>query len=107
LENLRLQRVKFAEIVLSTDHELVPAGCKRPWCSEEGVQSMQVDGRLPVGQRQEDVAIHGLTTNIGYLGFWRVSHEFIINVQDNSTVNESSSDSSSSMESDSELAQPL
>jgi hypothetical protein len=29
---------------------------------------MQVDGRLPIGQRQEDVVIHGLTANIGQFG---------------------------------------
>jgi hypothetical protein len=26
---------------------------------------MQVDGRLAIGQRQEDVVIHSLTANIG------------------------------------------
>jgi hypothetical protein len=33
-----------------------------------GVQSMQVDGRLPTGQRQEDVVIQCLTANIGQFG---------------------------------------
>jgi hypothetical protein len=51
--------------------------------------------------------IHSLTANIGQFGFWRVSDEFIINVQDDSIDDESSSHSSSSMETDSELAQPL
>jgi hypothetical protein len=50
--------------------------------------------------------IHSLDANIGQFGFWRVSDEFITNVQDDSS-DESSSDSSSSMESDSELAQTL
>jgi hypothetical protein len=49
--------------LLSTDHELIPVGCKRP---VGGVQSMQVDGRLPVGQRYRDVVIYSLTANIGY-----------------------------------------
>jgi hypothetical protein len=26
--------------LLSTDHALIPAGCKRPYCSARGVQSM-------------------------------------------------------------------
>jgi hypothetical protein len=55
--------------LLSTDHELIPAGCKHPQCSAGGgggeVQSMQVEGRLPIGQRQRDVVIHSLTANIG------------------------------------------
>jgi hypothetical protein len=51
--------------LLSTDHKLVPAERKRPYCSAEGVHSLQVDGRLPIGQRQEDVVIHSLTANIG------------------------------------------
>jgi hypothetical protein len=34
-----------AGTVLSTDDELISAGCKRPWCSAGGVQSMQVDDR--------------------------------------------------------------
>jgi hypothetical protein len=29
---------------------------------------MQVDGRLPIGQRQGDVVIHNLTANIGQFG---------------------------------------
>jgi hypothetical protein len=33
-----------------------------------GVRSMQVDGRLPTGQRQGDVVIHSLTANIGQFG---------------------------------------
>jgi hypothetical protein len=37
--------------VLPTYHELIPAGCTRPWCSAEGVQSMQLDGRLSIGKR--------------------------------------------------------
>jgi hypothetical protein len=37
--------------LLSADHELAPARRKRPQCSAGGVQSMQVDGRLPTGQR--------------------------------------------------------
>jgi hypothetical protein len=36
--------------ILSTDHELILVGCKRPKCSARGVQSMQVDGNLPIGQ---------------------------------------------------------
>jgi hypothetical protein len=36
--------------LLSTDHQLIPAECKRPHCSKTGVQSMQVDGRLPIGK---------------------------------------------------------
>jgi hypothetical protein len=51
--------------------------------------------------------IHSLTANIGQFGFWKLSDEFIINVQDDVSDDEGSSDSSSSMESDSELAQPL
>jgi hypothetical protein len=35
---------------LSTDDELTLAGCKRPQCSAEGVQSIQVDVRLPISQ---------------------------------------------------------
>jgi hypothetical protein len=38
-------------LLLSTDHELIPAGYKRPYCSAGGVQSMQVDERLPIDQR--------------------------------------------------------
>jgi hypothetical protein len=34
---------------------------------------MQVDRRLPIGQRSGDVVIHNLTANIGQFGFWRVS----------------------------------
>jgi hypothetical protein len=34
---------------------------------------MQVDRRLPIGQRYDDVVIHSLTANIGQFGFWRVS----------------------------------
>jgi hypothetical protein len=34
---------------------------------------MQVDRRLPTGQRESDVVIHSLTANIGQFGFWRVS----------------------------------
>jgi hypothetical protein len=67
---------------------------------------MQVDGRLPTGQRL-DIVIHSLTANMGQYGFWGVSDEFIINVQDDSSDDGSSIDSSSSMESDSELVQPL
>jgi hypothetical protein len=51
--------------LLSTDHELIPAGCTRPQCSAGGVQSKQVDGRLPIGQRYGDAVIHSLTANIG------------------------------------------
>jgi hypothetical protein len=51
--------------------------------------------------------IHSLTPNIGQFGFWRVSEEFIINVQYDSSDNGSSSDSSSSTEGDSELALPF
>jgi hypothetical protein len=51
--------------------------------------------------------IHSLTANIGQFGFWRVSDKFIINIQDDNSDDESSSDSCSSMESDSELAQTL
>jgi hypothetical protein len=51
--------------------------------------------------------IHSLTANIEKSGFWRVSDEFATNVQDDSSDDERSSDSPSSMESDSELAQTL
>jgi hypothetical protein len=51
--------------------------------------------------------IHSLTANIGRFGIWRVGDEFIIDVQYDSSDDESSSDSSSSKESDWELAQPL
>jgi hypothetical protein len=34
---------------------------------------MQVDGRLPTGQRYGDVVIHSLTANNGQFGFWKVS----------------------------------
>jgi hypothetical protein len=54
-----------------------------------------------------DVVIYILIANIGHFGFLRVSVEFIVNVQDDSSDDERSSDSSSSAESDSELAQPL
>jgi hypothetical protein len=40
-------------------------------------------------------------------GFWRVSDEFVTNVQDDSSDDERSSDSPSSMENDSELEQIL
>jgi hypothetical protein len=50
---------------------------------------------------------HGLTANLGQFGFWRVSNDFVINVQGDSSDDVSSGDSSSSMESDAELAQPL
>jgi hypothetical protein len=53
---------------LSTDHELIPEGCKRPQCSAGGVQIIQVDGRLPIGQRYGDVVILSLTANIGQFG---------------------------------------
>jgi hypothetical protein len=53
----------------STDHELIPTGCKRPECSAGRVQSLQVDGRLPIVQRYGDVVIHSLTANIGQFGF--------------------------------------
>jgi hypothetical protein len=36
--------------LLSTGHELIPAGCKRQY-SAGGVQSMQVDGRFSIGRR--------------------------------------------------------
>jgi hypothetical protein len=42
--------------------------------------------------------VHSLTANIGQFGFWRVSDEFNINVQGDSSDDESSSDLSSSME---------
>jgi hypothetical protein len=61
---------------------------------------MQVDGTLHNNKQQGDVVIHSLTANIGQFGSWRVSDEFIINVQDDSSDDECSSDSSSSMESD-------
>jgi hypothetical protein len=51
--------------------------------------------------------IHSLTENVGQFVFWTVSDEFINNVQDDSSDDKSSSDSSFSVESDSELAQPL
>jgi hypothetical protein len=51
--------------------------------------------------------IHSVTVNIGKFGFWRVDAEFIINVQDDSNDDERYSNLSSSMESDSELAQQL
>jgi hypothetical protein len=51
--------------------------------------------------------IHSLTSNSEQVGFCRVSDEFIINVQDDSSEDEISSDLSSSMESDSELQQPF
>jgi hypothetical protein len=66
-----------------------------------------VDDILPICQRKRDAVVYSLTANIGKFGFWRVSDTFIINVQDDSSDNESSSDSSYSVESDSELAQPL
>jgi hypothetical protein len=53
------------KLVLSTDHELVPAGCKRPQCSAGRVPRMQVDGTLPVGERQRNAVIHSLSENIG------------------------------------------
>jgi hypothetical protein len=62
--------------VQSTDHELIPAGCKRLQCSVGGVQSMQVDGRLPIGQRQGDVVIHTLTENIGQVNCNSLVHFF-------------------------------
>jgi hypothetical protein len=34
---------------------------------------MQVDRRLPIGQRYGDVVNHSLTANTGQFGFWRVS----------------------------------
>jgi hypothetical protein len=34
---------------------------------------MQVDRRLPIGQRKDDVVIHSITANIGQFGFWTVS----------------------------------
>jgi hypothetical protein len=34
---------------------------------------MQVDRRLPIGQREGNVVNHSLTANIGQFGFWRVS----------------------------------
>jgi hypothetical protein len=43
--------IETQEKLLSTYHELIPAGCKRPYCSAGGVQSMHVDGRIPTGQR--------------------------------------------------------
>jgi hypothetical protein len=42
---------------------------------------MQVDRRLPIGQRYGDVVTHSLTANIGQFGFWSVNDELIINVQ--------------------------
>jgi hypothetical protein len=48
--------------------------------------------------------IHSLTANIGQFAFRRVNDEFIINVQDDGSDDEISSDISSSMESDSEVA---
>jgi hypothetical protein len=51
--------------------------------------------------------IHSLTANIWQFGFWKVSDEFIISFQDDSSGDERFSDFSSSMESDSEVAQPL
>jgi hypothetical protein len=50
---------------------------------------------------------HRLTENIGQSGFWGVSDEFIINVQDDNNDDETSSDSFNSMEIGSQLAQPL
>jgi hypothetical protein len=41
----------FGRHILSTDHDLIPAGCKRPQYNAGGAQSMEVDGRLPIGQR--------------------------------------------------------
>jgi hypothetical protein len=40
---------KIMTEMISTDHELIPAGCKRVQCG--GVQSMKVDGRRPTGKR--------------------------------------------------------
>jgi hypothetical protein len=34
---------------------------------------MQMEGRLPIGQRNGDVVIHSLTANIGQFGFWILS----------------------------------
>jgi hypothetical protein len=51
--------------------------------------------------------IHSLTANIWQFVSWRVRDEFIINVQDDDSDDEISSESSFSSESDSELAQPL
>jgi hypothetical protein len=50
---------------------------------------------------------HCQTANFGQFEFWRVSNDFVINVQGDSSDDVSSGDSSSSIESDSELAQPL
>jgi hypothetical protein len=46
-EYLKAQVKSKLTFLLSTDHELIPAGCKRAG----GVSSMQVDGRLYTGQR--------------------------------------------------------
>jgi hypothetical protein len=68
---------------------------------------MEVDGRLPIGQRYGDVMIHILTANIGRFVFWRLRQDFINNVQEDNSDDEISNDSSSSMENDPELAQSL
>jgi hypothetical protein len=67
---------------------------------------MQVD-ETPIGQRQGDVVINSLTANIWQFGFLKVSDECIINVQDESSDDGTSSDSSSSIESDSGLEKPF
>jgi hypothetical protein len=56
-------------LLLSADHELIPAGCKYPQCSAGGVQSMRVDGMLPIGRRYRDVVNLSRTANIVQFGF--------------------------------------
>jgi hypothetical protein len=63
-----LRIINFREQILSTDHELIPAGCKRSYFSV-GVGTKHAGGRkTSYWSAIRDVLIHSLTANIRQFG---------------------------------------